>query len=342
MKLSPLRVVVLLPLLACASPPGHTDATDRTSPVVTPPPSPPAPTSRLVALTPAGALCVLDAATGAVLSTEGAAALDLAPDQDHPGALATLVPARDDTGQLARYRLRGVQLERTSSLPFDAPEGRLLRAGDALVGVAQTEMSTLFWAREGAGSGKVWGPVTSAATLAEERGIRVQTAGLPDGGSVTVATALVSAHGVESMVVAGVNAPRGTALFTHRDGFGRVDSTSTGWRVVGGSHDGVSMEHPDSFPVEAIAMGPGRLAVLTGPTAQLWVLSPWGAHAIALGDESLDAPDRVSHRLVYDASRQRVWVVAGHTAYAVELPSLRIAATGGCPASALAVITPEP
>lgn len=346
-----------------------------------PPTTKPAPL-RVIAVEPTGALCVLDADTGALRSRQEVSAVDVIEDRSGPGRLVAVEPSlnEEEPGRLARYELRGDLLERTTTLPFDAPEGRLLDADGALVGLSIREGTTLFRATEGEGPGRSWGSVRSMAARPLGSGeVELLTAGVEDAGRVELRRTSVGPQGIPEGTRHKVDAGEGgVAVFAGSAGFGRAWVAGGRLKIVWEGHalDGAEVEASGAHVQGALWLtggfvggdsaagseeaegegsegsnavaenaaaegeGGGTLAVLTGPEPELHLFREGSYRMIALGPGPLPAPSLPGHLLAHDPSRGRLWVVVHRALRGVSLTEERVVAEGACKATGVALATP--
>jgi hypothetical protein len=298
----------------------------------------------VIALDPTGALCVLDADEGALRSRREATAVDLLEDRVRAGHLVTVEPSRVDgePGKMARYELRGDTLEPAEELPFDAPDGRLLDAGEAVVGLRIGEGTTLFRVEAGDGEGRSWGWVTSAAARPLAGGAAVLTAGAAHAGRIRLKRATVGPEGVPEGSWEEV-APEegGLAVFWGEGRPGYVSAREEALRIVWGGHplDGAEIKAPGAEVHGAMWLGERReLAVLTGPEPELHLLGEGTYRAIPLGGGKLLRPTLPGHPLAHDPSRDRLWVVTHRALRGVALGAGGGAVEGACEATAVALV----
>ncbi len=313
----------------------------RTTPF--PPSLTPAPLG-VIALESTGALCVLDADTGALRSRRAAVAVDLLEDRFRAGHLVTVEPSLvdEEPGRLARYELRGHTLELAGELPFDAPEGRLIDAGEALVGLRIREGTTLFRVEEGDGVGRSWGWVTSAAARPLGGGaVAVLTAGAVDAGKTRLRRATVGKEGVPEGTWEEVASEEGRLAVFWGEGLpGYVVAREGALRIVWSGHpmDGAEIDAPGAEVHGAMWLEERReLAVLTGPEPELHLLGEGMYRAVPLGGGKLPGPTLPGRRMAHDPSRDRLWVVAHRALRGVALGA-GVAAEGACEATAVAVV----
>jgi hypothetical protein len=322
---------------------------------------------------------VLDADTGALRSRREVSAVDVIAERSGPGRLVALEPSlnEEEPGWLARYELRDDLLERTTTLPFDAPEGRLLDADGALVGLSIREGTTLFRATEGEGPGRSWGSVSSTAARPLGSGeVELLTASVVDAGRVELRRTSVGPQGIPEGTRHKVDAGEGgIAVFAGSGGFGRAWVAGGRLKIVWEGHalDGAEVEAPGAHVQGALWLtggpaggdsaagsegaagagskgaggnaaaggeGGGTLAVLTGPEPELHLFREGSYRVIALGSGPLPAPSLPGHLLAHDPSRGRLWVVVHRALRGVSLTEERVVAEGACKATGVALATP--
>lgn len=299
---------------------------------------------RIVALDPLGDLCVLDPESGQARSRLPVGAVDVLASRADPASLLTVEPAAngaESPGRLGRYELREDTLTFRDALPFSAPDGRLIDAGDALVGLAVSEVFSLFRAVDSEGTGRAWNPVVTAASYPFGDALRVLTASVPLDGKISLSQALSGPLGVASTGDLDVPADS-VAVFSGGASFGHVTAWKGRLRVrwPGKPLDGSEQAAPGEEVHEARWLGDAAgLAVLVGPQPALRLLHPQGNRLVPLGGLPLAAPSLVSHQLAHDPSRGRLWVAAGHALRAVSLAEGRVVAESDCGAESVAALT---
>ncbi|MCS6900173.1 MAG: hypothetical protein RMJ98_21655 [Myxococcales bacterium] len=300
-------------------------------------------TLAVVALDPTGSLCVLDADAGSLRSRREVVAVDLLNDRTRPGHLVTVEPALQDMpGKLARYELRADTLEPVAELSLDAPEGRLIDAAQAIVGLQIGEGTTLFRAEAGGGVGRSWGWVVSAAAYPLGGEVMVLTAGALDQGKMWLRRVLVGNQGIPEGTWEEVEAEAGgLSVFVGkgRPGYVRAGKERLQISWAGGPLDGVQVSTPWAEVHGSMWLADRQeLAVLTGPEPNIHLFGDGKHRVIWLGGEKLPRPMLPEHRIVYDPSRDRLWVAVPRGLLALALEEGEVAAEGACKAVGVTLV----